>query len=175
MTPGADFWELLVILPASPLVIFLIHAILSRMVPIRSRQMVAALAVVCASVPLAVVLRATALMMGTGFRSAASLWGYVVIVYVAIGYTYFHFFNMSETARRIRILCEIGRAGSLTEEKLAALYKTSDIIDVRLTRLIETGQLDLTNGRYSIKGRLLVIAGHSVLFWRKLLKMNDET
>jgi hypothetical protein len=76
---------------------------------------------------------------------------------------------MSETARRIRILCEIEMAGSMLPEDLASLYRTTDVVSVRLRRLVALHQLQYVNGVYSISGRTLYWAGKAILCWRTVL------
>lgn len=166
-------YEVMALLMCSPVLMLVTHVIFSRLLRLPSRQMIAVLSVCCAFLPLLAYLVA-ATSNKHGIQGFSALILYFTMVYAAVGYTYFHFFNMSETARRIRILCEIGRAGSLSKEELAKLYKSSDMIDVRLERLLNTGQLNYVDGAYAIKGKILSLAGHSVLFWRKLLQMADD-
>jgi hypothetical protein len=71
------------------------------------------------------------------------------IIYSALGYCYFHFINMGETARRIRILLELSVAKEgLTLAELLERYNAGEIIDKRLARLVNSGQIILKNGRY---------------------------
>jgi len=60
---------------------------------------------------------------------------YGFIVYNGILYAYFHLFNMSETARRIRILLQIKSQGSLSSKDLENLYSAEDMVTARLKRL----------------------------------------
>lgn len=96
-------------------------------------------------------------------------WAYFLLAYSCIGYSYFHVFNMSETARRIRILHEFYKAGTLTREQILPLYGAQSVIGVRLERLADTGQLKLEGGRYRLNGRLLYRAALFLQFWRALL------
>jgi hypothetical protein len=82
---------------------------------------------------------------------------------------------MSETARRIHILYEIYRYNSLPVKDFTALYKTTDIISLRLKRLVGTNQLEYKDGFYVIKGRVLYLASLLVLSWRKLLALTDNS
>ena len=110
---------LLIILVLSPVTIFILHIALSRLWSRQPRQTVALLSALGGAAPMGallywLVLRALPAPRGAAFYSA--------VVYGAIAYSYFHLFNMSETARRLRILNEIENAGSLTKKEINALY-----------------------------------------------------
>jgi len=94
---------------------------------------------------------------------------YCFIVYTLLSYTYFHFFNMSETARRIKILYEIYRAGSLTKKEMASVYSASDMINIRLKRLVSMRQLKYTDGFFSLEKKTLYWAGLILVLWREIL------
>ena len=73
------------------------------------------------------------------------------MIYAAFGYGYFHFLNLGETARRIRILREIeGAPLGLSIEDILGRYNAAMIVERRLGRLLKTGQIELRNGRYRI-------------------------
>jgi len=57
---------------------------------------------------------------------------YLLLVYILAGYVYFHFFNMSETARRVRLLIESSKTGTLKKNDLPRLYPHQDIISIRI-------------------------------------------
>jgi hypothetical protein len=67
----------------------------------------------------------------------------------ALGYGYFHFINLGETARRVRILREFVEAGgTLDEAGLLRCYNGAQIVRVRLDRLVASGQVTFRDGRY---------------------------
>ncbi|OGX29899.1 MAG: hypothetical protein A3F87_03485 [Omnitrophica WOR_2 bacterium RIFCSPLOWO2_12_FULL_51_24] len=94
-----------------------------------------------------------------------------LLIYALLGYCYFHFVNMGETARRIRILLELSEvSGGLSLRDILGRYNARDIIDRRLARLVNNGQVKCENGRYYI-GNLTVLtmarftaAAKSVIF-----------
>jgi hypothetical protein len=98
------------------------------------------------------------------------------ISYVALGYGYFHFINLGETARRVRILTELWESdGGLSMSELLERYDASDIINVRLQRMIHNKQIVLENGRYYI-GRPIMLYMAKVMVMMKviLLKRRGE-
>ena len=158
------------ILLASPMLLFAVHAAVSRIMRGVSPQIVVVLSMGVASIPVGSILWAFALHDFKGQQGGlypAIL--YAMIVYGGIAYSYFHLFNMSETARRIRIFYEIHKAGSLTAKEIISLYGTNDIISVRLERLVVVKQLGRRKGVYIVKGRTLYYVALWVRAWGALL------
>ncbi len=149
----------LLFLAATPLVIFLTHAVLVRLWTGAASQKVAAAALVLGAVPQALLL-STVPPVGLG---------YAAVVYSGLGYAYFHLFNLGETGRRIRILREIHAAGALGREEIASIYGTEGLMDVRLDRLVATGQLAVRDGRYVLTGHTLHRIALLIEGWRSLL------
>jgi hypothetical protein len=101
--------------------------------------------------------------------SAADLWTLIfhgmvgVLSFGSLSYGYFHFINLGETARRIRILREFSEAGGqLSYAELLARYNARTQIDIRLQRLLTTGQV-------VDKGGALVIGKGTVLRITKIM------
>lgn len=77
--------------------------------------------------------------------------------YSALGYCHFHFVNLGETARRIRLLRELYQAGDLlSHAELLSRYNAREIVEKRISRLIRSGQIVFRNGRYFIGNRTVV-------------------
>lgn len=73
------------------------------------------------------------------------------ITYLTLSYAYFHFINMSETARRIRILGELYCAkGGLSYEEIIKKYNAKLIIQKRLDRLLWHRQITNIAGKFYI-------------------------
>jgi hypothetical protein len=71
------------------------------------------------------------------------------IIFSALGYGYFHFVNLGETARRIRLLIELSEAGEgLALDEVLSRYSTAEMVRKRLERLIANGQVIQRGGRY---------------------------
>lgn len=72
-----------------------------------------------------------------------------LIIYGALGYCYFHFVNLGETARRIRILRELyDVSDGLSLGDILDRYNARDIVRLRINRLLDNGQLVYHDGRY---------------------------
>jgi hypothetical protein len=163
--------KLVLILLSSPLVVLVIHMLTMRVFRKSSPQKVTFYSCLFGYIPITVLLWWYAGLCTASRSSLLWMVCYSFFVSSSLMYTYFHFFNMSETARRIRILYEIDRAGSISEAELTALYKTTDIISIRMQRLIALNQMKCENGYYSVEGKTLYWAGLVILLWRKILGM----
>ena len=100
---------------------------------------------------------------------------YAFLVYNSLGYAYFHFFNMSETARRIKILLEIKKNKTLKIENLTQNYKSDFMVKTRLQRLLELNQIKKINEKYFIKGKILLFATLMIRFLKKTLNLENKT
>jgi len=92
-----------------------------------------------------------------------------LIVYNALAYGYFHIFNMSETARRIRILYEIYTSKKLKASDITSVYSGKDMLTIRLKRLLSLRQIRLSGNRYLPDGRLPYYAAKIVAGWGRIL------
>lgn len=82
-----------------------------------------------------------------------------VIIYFSFGYCYFHFINLGETGRRIRILRELYESDrGLSEEEIMARYNAQEIFERRIKRLIASRQITFRGRRYYVNNSLLLLA-----------------
>ena len=95
---------------------------------------------------------------------------YVFLISGLFGYCYFHLYNMSETARRIRILVGIYCAHhGLTPVKSSdAQYDSKTIIANRLSRLEQAGSIVRQGDRYLARAGVMLAAAKFFSFCRKL-------
>jgi len=100
--------------------------------------------------------------------------GYLAVVYTGFGYTYFHLFNMSETARRIRILAQGDRSGKIGLDQLAREYTREEMIDIRLRRLVALGEILREQDRVRRGRMLLLIPARIVFGFRSLIFPQPE-
>ncbi len=110
------------------------------------------------------------------FAEIASILIVNFIIYLSFAYCYFHFINLGETARRIRILREIydSKTG-LLEQEILERYNSRHILGMRLNRLINNGQIIFKDDRYFIgKPIMLLIAKIIVAMKIALLGKRSE-
>jgi len=159
--------RMLIILLLSPFIILFVHAVMVRMIRGLSPQVAAIKAIIISYIPTSLLSWYLSLQDIPGPAVVPIL--YSSVVYLSFAYTYFHFFNTSETARRIRILYEIYRCRFLRLSDITAFYKTVDIISLRLDRLQAMNQLKRVDGHYMVSGRTLYSAALLISWWRRLL------
>ena len=97
-----------------------------------------------------------------------------LLTYVALGYCYFHFINLGETARRIRILRELlDSKGGLTLEAILERYNAADIVSNRLRRMIRNRQIVLHDGRFYMRKSVLLYMGKTINGLKRVLLRRD--
>lgn len=150
---------MLILLIISPILVFVVHMLVSRLSRRFSPQMDAIISILIAQILMALLLYYFVFNgRPTKTIELVSAFFYCFIVYNALTYTYFHFFNISETSRRIRTAYELEKAGHLHVSDIVPIYGTSDLIDIYIERVIALNQLTCKNGRYVLNGRLFYYA-----------------
>ena len=97
-----------------------------------------------------------------------------LISYVSLSYCYFHFVNLGETDRRIRILYELYESNcGLTFEEIIDRYNSGAIIEKRLKRLLDHNQVVLLNNKYYVNNHVMKYIS-SFIFWMKVLFIKDQ-
>lgn len=97
-----------------------------------------------------------------------------IIIYFSLGYCYFNFINLGETARRIRLVRELyDSEDGLTMEEILERYNSKEIIDKRINRLITNKQILYKNGRYFI-GKPMVLFIAKLMVMMKLFLLGKS-
>jgi hypothetical protein len=93
-----------------------------------------------------------------------------ILCYGAFGYCYFHFINLGETARRIRLVREIyASSEGLSEAEILQLYNSREILAVRMARLLSSGQIVLRDGRYFTGRPAILLMAKAIAFLKLLI------
>lgn len=101
--------------------------------------------------------------------------GVDLIIYICLSYCYFHFINMGETARRIRLLRELDQAPlGLTKEEMLGRYNAEEIIKIRMSRLINNGQIKLHQGRYHIGSPVMLFVSRIIVLLKVVILGRDS-
>jgi len=94
---------------------------------------------------------------------------YILIVINSFIYFYFHFFNMSETARRIKILVGIYKNKIKTVSDISKHYNYDETLDVRLERLKQLSQIQMVqNSKYVLKSKFFYNISKVIMLFRRL-------
>ncbi len=111
-----------------------------------------------------------ALLLLPGLPGPLGLWAANLLIYGAFCYVYFHWNNMGETARRIRLLRELDAApDGLSQAELLGRYPAREILERRLTRLIDGGQIVEREGRLALSGRLVLLTARLVALAKRIV------
>src|SRR5207244_12349323 len=100
-----------------------------------------------------------------------------LLTYVVLAYCYvIGFFNLGESARRIRLLIDLHQAGrrGLTLDEILSTYNARLIVDVRLHRMITGGQVRQQDGVYYTRSRLM-LASARLLVWLKIAFLGSRS
>lgn len=92
---------------------------------------------------------------------------YFFILVILSFYIYFHVFNMSDTARRIKLLIDI--AQGFPDASKGHPYCTLNPIQIRIERLKLTSQIYEKDGCLFIKNRVILTLSKIVALFRSLL------
>lgn len=90
--------------------------------------------------------------------------------YLALAYCYFHFFNLGETGRRMRLIIELrSRPGAMTCDELLLRYSAGELMGRRIDRLVADGQIGLRGDRYVVSGRAMSSIAVVILALRRVI------
>lgn len=94
-----------------------------------------------------------------------------LITYCCLGYCYFHFLNLGETARRIRILIELynERKRGMSLEEILNRYNSNVVIQNRINRLVSNRQIILKQDRYYIGNPCMLLMAKMVIALKLLI------
>lgn len=172
----SHFDAFMILLASTPIWLLALHAVAGRIlrfiVPGVQPQLTVVICVVIGYLPLGGVLWRlyTGGLADRPLEAGLSVF-YAFIVYTALAYSYFHLFNMSETARRIKILALLNRYGASGPDRLGSGYGAGEMLEARLERLRSTGQIREADGRYMLDGKALCLAAGAVAVWAWVLGM----
>ena len=97
-------------------------------------------------------------------------------LYAALSYCYFTFANLGQSSIRIRIYDEIEQQpGGISAAQIAQEYNEAALMESRLQRLLESGDLVLREGRYFLGRKRLVPIASVIMATKRLVlgKMSE--
>lgn len=98
-----------------------------------------------------------------------------VITYSALAYCYFHFVNLGETARRIRIVRELYKSkNGLSMKELLAIYNARKMVEMRISRLLNSGQIICKNNKYYV-GKPVILFIAKVIIIMKIIILGKKS
>jgi len=98
------------------------------------------------------------------------------LIYFSLSYCYFHFVNLGETGRRIRILIELYNSkDGLSMEEILKIYNAKIILKKRFTRLVNHGQIKIKNNKYYIVNNSFMLIISKLMVGMKLLLLGKKS
>lgn len=111
-----------------------------------------------------IIMQVLATGLSIGFLALNSL------IYAALGYCYFHFINLGETARRIRILTELSdQPGGLTADELSQRYNARMMLDARIRRLVDNRQIRESESRFTVSSPIMLFSAQIILLLKLII------
>lgn len=93
-----------------------------------------------------------------------------IAIYGALAYCYFHFLNLGETARRIRIVRELHDSpNGLSMVEILDRYNSKDMVALRINRLVGNGQIIYKDNAYHIGKPVLLWMARAILLLKRIL------
>ena len=165
---------LIILLLLSPFFLLLMHSLVVRISLTLgkeiSRQKMLVACIIFLNFP---VLFIALLILGDGYRNIIN-YLYILMTFNSFAYIYFHFFNMSETSRRIKILVSIKKGKIKSIQDIEKYYDYSKSLSIRLKRLEKMSQIEsVDNNSYKLKGKLLYTVSYIIFFFRVLLGFSN--
>jgi len=157
--------SLLAYVTFSPLAIVAVHWIGCRLLPKRAAENGQGFLIAL------VILMNVPFGLGLSVLSRESaLWVFALLIFNCVGYAYFHWFNLTETSRRGKILVTLQEKGELPHSNTY----TSEQIRTRLERLVRLGQIRRDeDGRYRLRSRSLLAVGRGIEGIRTVLGFEE--
>lgn len=92
------------------------------------------------------------------------------MTYSSLGYCYFHFINLGETARRVRIVKELfDSQEGLAMSEILERYNAKDIVEIRIKRLVNNGQIVYKKDRYYIGMPIMLLMAKIIVTMKLIL------
>jgi hypothetical protein len=167
MTPAG---ALLLLLAASPVLIFAAHAVafraLNRAGAKPTAHSSAFVALIGAFLPVCVAAWLLGAFTQGGPGASLCALAYVAGVYGALGILYIDVVNVAETSLHMHLLLELAWSGGVPEAEVLDRYSPDRMIAARLERLTSIGQLRVVNGRCYIANRSALYLAGAIDAWR---------
>jgi hypothetical protein len=86
-----------------------------------------------------------------------------VPIYAALSYGFFNFANLGQSSIRLRIYARIaGQSRGVSAAELVSEYNEVSLMNMRLQRLVESGDIVRRNDRYFLGRKRLVPIAHAI-------------
>ena len=163
--------KMLILVVAHPFLLFFLHLITLRLFPPQSPQK--HFFILNAAFQIGWLIGGHLLLQPEKTDSSAlPVLLYLFLYSQSVSYAYFHVFNMSETARRIKLLL-LMRRGEF-DPSVQDSYDINAMVENRIERLTQMKQIKLAaDGRLQIQGRFLLTIAKLFRSYKRLLGIKE--
>lgn len=160
-------FNFLIVLAGAPALLICLLAVVARIFRISQRgipsQVIVLLCALLGNIPIGALAWFFYLQTLTSGYDIITGIIYFLITYNAIAYSFFHIFNMSDTARRIKILNEIKTCGKVKVSELSSSYNAREMLSNRIARLLDSRQIGKSGDGYVLNSNLLYYAAKQLI------------
>ncbi|HWW82794.1 MAG TPA: hypothetical protein VNZ26_04280, partial [Vicinamibacterales bacterium] len=157
--------RMLLLLAATPLLMFVGHAVTYRALDRAGRRPSAHSSAFVALAAVLVPVSVAVLWLGGSLCGLA----YVVVGFGAMGILYIDVVNIAETSLHMHLLLELAWTGGAPVSDMLERYSPDRMIATRLERLTSIGQVRMTDGRCYIANRSTLRFAKVIDAWRVVL------
>ena len=100
-------------------------------------------------------------------------WAFVAIAVNAMAFFYFQLVNVALTSIHMAVLLRINWAGCLSRQALMARYGREHMVDERIRRLVQLGQLERDGEVVRLRSRTLAVLSAPIYLWRRMLGLGS--
>jgi hypothetical protein len=157
--------SLLLLLAATPLLMFVAHAVVFRAFSLAGARPSAHSSAFVALAAVFVPVCAIAWQLGVSLCGFA----YLTIVYAALAVLYIDVVNIAETSLHMHVLLELAWGGGAPMADLVNRYSADRMVAARLERLASIGHVRIEDGRCYIANRSTLYLAGALDIWRSIL------
>ncbi len=157
--------SLLLLLAATPLLMFAAHAVSFRALGLAGVRPTAH------SSAFVALIAVFAPLCGVAWQLGVTLCGfaYLTIVYAALAVLYVDVVNIAETSLHMHVLLELAWGGGIPIADLVARYSAARMVAARLERLASIGHVRIEDGRCYLANRSTLYLAAALDVWRAVL------
>lgn len=169
--------KLLILLVATPVFFFALLAVVMRLLALSVRaissQVVVLACALLGNLPFGALVWFVYLRKVSTTEELIAGIIYTLLIYNALAYSCFHVFNMSDTARRIKILNEIHGLGKVKISELKSSYSAAGMLANRIDRLLDSRQISRSGNGYVLNSHLLYDMARVLNLWGRILGLSS--
>jgi len=116
------------------------------------------------------------IFLSFNFIDSLSIFIVNIAIYTALSYCFFNVIALAVTARRIRIIRELYKyEKGLTKTEILKIYNAKDMVDYRIKRMINSGQIISQNDTLYIGKPILLLIAKTIILMKIIFMRRIST